>query len=62
VTAQSNLVGAQRDRVVASYSLLSAVGRLDMESMGLRKGVYQPEEHYLQVRDSWIGLRTPGGR
>src|SRR6202521_4405467 len=62
VTAQSNLVGAQRDRVVASYSLLSAVGRLDMESMGLRKGVYQPEEHYLQVRDSWIGLRTPDGR
>jgi outer membrane protein len=61
VTAQSGLVTAQRDRVVASYSLLSAVGRLDMESLGLSKAVYQPEEHYLQVRDSWIGLRIPSG-
>lgn len=62
VTAQSGLVTAQRDRVVASYSLLSAVGRLDMETLGLSKAVYQPEEHYLQVRDSWIGLRTPSGQ
>jgi outer membrane protein len=62
VVAQSNLVGAQRDRVVASYSVLSAIGRLDMESLGLRTAVYQPEEHYLQVRDTWLGLRTPGGR
>jgi outer membrane protein len=62
VVAQSNLVGAQRDRVVASYSLLSATGRLDMESLGLRTAIYQPEEHYLQVRDSWLGLRTPDGR
>ena len=62
VTAQSTLVAAQRDRVVASYSLLSAVGRLDMGTLGLSKAVYQPEEHYLQVRDRWIGLRTPSGR
>jgi len=62
VSARARLVQAQRDRVVASYSLLFAVGRLDMETLGLSKAVYQPEEHYLQVRDSWIGLRIPSGQ
>jgi outer membrane protein len=62
VSAQSTLVNAQRDRVVASYAVLGAIGRLDMNSLGLQVATYDPEEHYRQVRDSWGGLRTPDGR
>jgi outer membrane protein len=62
VQAQSTLVNAQRDRVVASYAVLGAIGRLDMNSLGLQVATYDPEEHYRQVRDSWGGLRTPDGR
>ena len=62
VNARVALVGAQRDRVVASYTLLSAVGRLTPAVLGLRVPVYSPTVHYDQVRDSWAGVRTPDGR
>jgi outer membrane protein len=64
VTARSALITAQRDRVVASYSLLSSVGRLSIVELKLAdvQQTYQPETHYDQVRDSWFGLRTPDGR
>jgi len=62
VNARVSLVTAQRDRVVASYTLLSAVGRLSPPVLGLRVPVYEPEIHYIQVRDSWAGVRTPDGR
>ncbi len=62
VTAQSNLVTAQRSRVVTSYSVLSSIGRLDAERLQLKVAVYDPTEHFTQVRDSWFGLRTPDGR
>lgn len=62
VSAQSTLVNAQRDRVVASYAVLGSIGHLDMDSLGLQVATYDPEEHYRQVRDSWGGLRTPDGR
>ena len=60
--ARIALVSAQRDRVVASYSLLAAVGRLSARRLGLKVSVYRPEHHYEQVRDKWFGLRTPDGR
>jgi outer membrane protein len=62
VTARVSLVTAQRDRVVASYTLLAAVGRLSPEVMGLKTDVYDARVHYHQVRDKWIGVRTPDGR
>ena len=62
VNARVALVTAQRDRVVASYTLLSAVGRLAPEVLGLHVPVYDAEVHYQQVRDSWAGVRTPDGR
>jgi outer membrane protein len=62
VNARVALVTAQRDRVVASYTLLSAVGRLAPEVLGLRVPVYDAQVHYQQVRDSWAGVRTPDGR
>jgi outer membrane protein len=62
VNARVALVGAQRDRVVASYSLLAGVGRLSPQVLGLRVPVYDAAIHYGQVRDSWAGVRTPAGR
>lgn len=62
VQAQSTLVNAQRDRVVTSFAVLGAVGKLDVTTLGLQIMTYNPEIHYQQVRDSWIGLRTPDGR
>ncbi len=62
VNARVALVTAQRDRVVASYTLLAAVGRLSPEVLGLRVPVYDAQVHYTQVRDSWAGVRIPDGR
>ncbi len=62
VNARVALVTAQRDRVVASYTLLAAVGRLTPTVLGLNVPVYSATVHYEQVRDSWAGVRTPDGR
>ena len=60
--ARASLVIAQRDRVVASYSLLSATGQLSAAKLGLKVVRYNPQVHYDQVRDAWFGVRTPDGR
>jgi outer membrane protein len=62
VNARVALVTAQHDRVVASYSVLSSVGRLSVQVLGLATTTYDPSVHYQQVRDSWAGVRTPDGR
>jgi outer membrane protein len=62
VNARQNLIVAQHDSVVASYSLLSAVGRLSAQDLALPVTVYDPTTHYQQVRDAWIGVRTPSGQ
>jgi outer membrane protein len=62
VNARVALVTAQHDRVVASYAVLSSVGRLSPQVLGLATTVYDPSVHYQQVRDSWYGVRTPDGR
>ncbi|OYU90554.1 MAG: channel protein TolC [Bradyrhizobiaceae bacterium PARB1] len=62
VNARVALVTAQHDRVVASYAVLNAVGRLSPTVMKLNTNVYDPSVHYHQVRDSWAGVRTPDGR
>ncbi len=62
VNARVALVTAQHDRVVASYTLLAAVGDLSMQKLGLNVLIYDPQVHYQQVRDAWIGVRTPDGR
>jgi outer membrane protein len=62
VNARVAMVTAQRDRVVASYTLLAAVGRLSPHVLGLHVPAYSPVVHYEQVRDSWAGVRIPDGR
>jgi outer membrane protein len=62
VNARVALVTAQRDRVVASYALLAATGRLSPQTLGLGVETYDPRIHYHQIRDAWIGVRTPDGQ
>jgi outer membrane protein len=62
IQAKARLIGALRDRVIASYTLLGATGGLDVRTLGLNTPDYLPEVHYHQVRDAWQGLRTPSGR
>jgi outer membrane protein len=62
VNARVALVSAQRDRVVASYTVLAATGALSPQVLGLKIPVYDPVVHYHQVRDAWGGVRAPDGR
>ena len=62
VNARVALVTAQRDRVVASYTLLAATGALSPQVLGLKIEVHDPVVHYQQVRNAWGGVRTPDGR
>ena len=62
VNARVAVVTAERDRVVASYTVLAAVGRLAPQVLGLNVESYDPMVHYQQVRDVWVGLRTPDGK
>ena len=61
VNARVALVTAQHDRVVASYAVLGAVGRLSPQVLHLATSAYDPSVHYHQVRDKWVGVRTPDG-
>jgi outer membrane protein len=62
VNARVALVTAQHDRVVASYAVLNAMGRLSPQVLRLPTPTYDPSVHYQQVRDNWVGVRTPDGR
>ena len=62
IDAQINLATSERDAVVASYAILSAIGRLSPRTLALNVTEYQPKEHYRAVKDKWFGMRTPDGR
>lgn len=50
LASQVQLVQTQRNLVVFSYTLLSAVGKLDVVSLGLTDVAYDPEVHYQETR------------
>jgi outer membrane protein len=59
LNARIGLIIAQRERVVASYAVLSAMGRLTTQTLGLDPMGYDPSIHFEQVRDLWGGTDTP---
>ena len=59
LNSQIGLVTALRDRIVAEYSLYSAIGRMDAQTLGLSVPYYDPIEHYDIVKNKWFGLRPP---
>ncbi len=58
--AQVNLTRARRDEIVASYEVLSAMGRLTARNLELDVELYDPLTDYRAVRDRWFGLEAPG--
>jgi outer membrane protein len=46
----------RRNLVVAAYTVLSAMGRLDAAWIGAAAQVYDPVVHYKEVRSKWLGL------
>jgi outer membrane protein len=59
---QEILIVAQRDRIVASFALLSAMGRLTGEELDLVADLYDPTEHYRAINNGRNGDLTPDGR
>ena len=57
-----DLVTAQRDRIVGSYAVLSAIGSLSAQTVDLDVVAYDPSVHFEQVKNKWIGIDTPGGQ
>lgn len=62
LNARVLLVTAQRDRVVASYAVLAAMGHLSASRLNLTAQLYDPTVHLDQVKNKFIGVRTPDGR
>jgi outer membrane protein len=60
--SRTALVQAEHDQVVDSYSVLSSIGRLNIPTLGLAVAEYDPRVHFDQVKNKWIGLRTPSGQ
>jgi len=56
LNAEVNLVTDQRNVVVASYTVLSTIGRLDSQELNLASLVYDPDAHYHDVRNKWFDI------
>lgn len=61
VDSQVNLVGAQRDEIVATFNLKTAIGELSARALNLPVDYYDPSVHYQDVRNRWFGGDSVGG-
>jgi len=60
LNSEVSLVTAQRDEVVAAYSVQAAIGRLTSVDLSLRVQPYDVRQHYDEVKDKWWGLNASG--
>jgi outer membrane protein len=61
LNSEVTLATDRRNLVVASYTLLSTIGRLNAQELGVAQQVYDPEQHYNEVRRKWFDITiTPG--
>ena len=60
--AQTNLVAAEVDKVVAVYEVLDAMGHLTAERLGLNVPIYDPAAYYNAVKDAPDGVYSPQGK
>ena len=61
LNAQVNLVRARRDLAVATYEILAAIGRLNAKHLQLEVKLYDPEKHFMKVRNKAYGFGAPLG-
>ncbi|GJE61056.1 Outer membrane efflux protein BepC [Methylobacterium trifolii] len=62
LNARVALITAQRDRVIFSYGVVQAIGRLTARYTAVPVAAYSPKTHFDQVKDLWFGVRTTDGR
>jgi outer membrane protein len=64
LNSEVTLATDRRNVVVASYALVAAIGRLNAQELGVAALVYDPEQHYREVRNKWfdIFITHPDGR
>jgi len=53
-------VRARRDEMVATYEVMSALGQLTARDLKLPVTLYDPREHYREVREKWFGGNASG--
>ncbi len=61
LNSEVNLVTTKRNLVVASYAVLSTIGRLNAQELGVAALVYDPEQHYHDVRRKWFDINITHG-
>ena len=61
LNSEVNLVTDQRNVPVASYAVLSVIGRLNAQELGAANLVYDPEAHYHDVRRKWFDISITHG-
>lgn len=58
--ARANLISAQVDEIVASYSVLSAMGQLTAQNLRLRVQIYDPTAYYNLVQGAPSAISEQG--
>ncbi|HZT49086.1 MAG TPA: TolC family protein, partial [Hyphomicrobiaceae bacterium] len=56
LNAEVNLATDRRNVVVSSYTLLSTIGRLNVQELAAAELVYDAEAHYNDVRGKWFDI------
>jgi outer membrane protein TolC len=54
--AEVDLARAERERTLAAYRLLAAMGRLTGRDLALPVAYHDPEDHYRDTGGRWFGL------
>jgi TolC family type I secretion outer membrane protein len=55
LNSKVSLVTAQTNLVIARYQVLQAIGQLNAKALALNVPLYDPSQHYNQVRNKWWG-------
>jgi outer membrane protein len=56
LSSQVQLETTKRNVLVASYSVVAAIGRLNVAEVGAVDAAYDPQIHYEEVRSKWWGI------
>lgn len=55
--AQTGYVTAERNKIVALYRVMAAIGELTAADLGLDVAIYDPRANFQKVKDRWIGTQ-----
>ena len=55
LNSKVSLVNAQSNLVIARYQVLQAIGQLNAKALALNVPLYDPAQHYNDVRNKWWG-------